>query len=278
MKAVVKRLLNAVAPRWLTAIQSARARSHLQRLYEQWGCTNLARKLQFHIGNRVLEGPFAGLLLSPKTIVENPNPILLGVYEYELDAAWEIVFQGRYNQILDIGAKFGYYAVGLARRFPETPIIAFDTDWWARDVMAEMLQLNRVTNVTIESFCSCAWLQESLQSPAFILCDCEGYEDSLFTNETLPKLRDATLIIETHDIFVPGVSDRLKKSFAPTHVIREYGRDCRPRLSSHTLDFLTSEERDLAHREFRDEQIWLLCLPRQGPNCHLADLAVNSSG
>ena len=79
----------------------------------------------------VLDGPFKGLLLPASAREEHIGPYLLGTYERELHGAWRKILTGQYNAVIDIGAKIGYYAGGLARHFPSTPSIAFDTDWWA---------------------------------------------------------------------------------------------------------------------------------------------------
>ena len=114
------------------------------------------------------------------------------------------ILQGQYAQIIDVGAKFGYYAVGLAKKYPGTPVVAFDTDAWARRAVREMMAANGTGNVRVESFCSAEWLERHARENALIVSDCEGYEAALFGPGTASKLRAATLLIETHDCFVPG--------------------------------------------------------------------------
>jgi hypothetical protein len=118
--------------------------------------------------------------LTPMTHLEHLGPFLLGTYEYELHPWWVSLTRGEYAQIVDVGAKFGYYAVGLARYFPETPILAFDTDWWARAACREMATANRASNVHLEKYCSPRWLDQNLQPRALIVCDCEGFERGAF--------------------------------------------------------------------------------------------------
>ena len=270
MKAMLKKALFAVAPQWMTAQISARARAHSHRLFETWGCKALGEKLVQHLGNKVQEGPFAGMTLSPMTTAENLGPFLLGTYESELDSAWEAIFKGQYSQLIDVGAKFGFYAVGLAKRYPDAPVIAFDTDSWAREAVAEMAKVNEVRNVRVEGFCSAGWMMGNVAENAFIISDCEGYEDNLFTPEVISQLKSATLIIETHDTFVPNVTDRLRSRFASTHEVLVLGESEQPRRSRLPLDFLSDQEQELAHNEFRAKQYWLLCLTREGHNRGLA--------
>jgi hypothetical protein len=264
VRRLIRRALHRVAPRWTVEISSARARAHAHRLVRSWGCDVLNRKLIERFGPAVLEGPFAGLTLSPMTRAEHLGPYLLGVYESELDRAWETVFRRTYSQIVDVGAKFGYYAVGLAKRYPDAPVVAFDTDLWARRAVREMAAANGTPNVEVRSYCEPGWLVRELRQEAFIISDCEGYEGTLFGREVLPALRSATLIIETHDQFVPGVSERLRRDLGSTHAVRVFGEGEGRRVSSWDLGFLSEEERRLANDDIRSEQLWLLCVPREG--------------
>jgi hypothetical protein len=266
VKQLVKRWLSSASPRLATAVLSARARAHSQRVIAGWGCGPLNRKLVERFGPRVQEGPFAGMALTPMTRAEQLGPYLLGVYESELDEAWEVVLRGSYPQILDVGAKFGYYAVGLARRYPDAAVVAFDTDWWARRAVREMASANGAANVDVRSYCGPDWIARNAREGAFLISDCEGYEAALFGPEAIPALRTATLVIETHDFAVPGVSGALSSAFAPTHEVRVFGEDGSRRPSTLPLDFLDERERSLAEHEVRDRQLWLLCLPKAGPN------------
>jgi hypothetical protein len=266
VKELVKGLLYGVAPRWTAGLMSARARAHSHRVVASWDCGPLTRKMVERFGSRVQDGPFAGLVLTAMTHAEQIGPYLLGVYESELDEAWDTVFRGMYTQVLDIGAKFGYYAVGLAKRYPDASIVAFDTDWWARKAIREMAAANGTGNVEVKGFCNPDLVAQNIQEAAFIISDCEGYEAMLFGPSMMPRLRSATLIIETHDAFVPGVSDKLRAAFAETHSVRVCGHEGTRRSTTRSLDFLTGSERQLAVQEVRPPQLWLLCLPKAGPN------------
>ncbi|MHB1310999.1 MAG: hypothetical protein ACYC3L_03195 [Gemmatimonadaceae bacterium] len=262
MRRFAKRLLAAVAPQWTTALLSARARAQSHRAIASWGCAPVTRQLIARFGRRVLSGPFAGLVLSPMADAEQLGPFLLGVYEDQLQDAWTEVLQRAYPQVIDIGARFGYYAVGLARRYPDASVVAFDTDWWARKAVREMIAANDTPNVEVRGFCSPAWMMRHARDGALIISDCEGYEGVLFQSDVIARLGSATLIIETHDVFAPGVSDQLRAAFAATHVVRVLGAESVPRRASLALDFLTEPEQRLALQEVHPAQLWLLCRPR----------------
>lgn len=266
MRQFAKRILGRIAPQWTTSLLSARARVESHRCVALWGSGPVVDRLIERFGNRVQEGPFAGLVLTPMALAEQLGPYLLGLYESELEGAWDIVFRGSYTQVIDIGARFGYYAVGLAKRYPQASVVAFDTDWWARKATRQMAAANGAWNVDVRSFCTPAWLERNAREDALILSDCEGYEAILFQPGIIPRLRSATLIIETHEVFSPGVINRLREAFGATHRVLEIGQEAARRTTSHSLDFLTDDERRLATREVRTDQSWLLCLPRTGPN------------
>ncbi|MDB5311158.1 MAG: hypothetical protein JWO38_5360 [Gemmataceae bacterium] len=257
MKRWLKRAAFALAPETATAVLSAR--SH--RLVRDWGLWDLNRKLIAHLGPAVQAGPFQGLVLSPMTYEEHLGPFLLGTYEAELHPWLVAVIGGRFSRILDVGAKFGYYAVGLARRMPGTPVLAFDTDWWARAATREMATANRTPSVSVAGFCSPRWLDRYLTAGSFILTDCEGYEGELFRRASTPALDTATLLVESHDNLSPEVGMVVRQRFARTHdlaVVTSVSRTAPPG----GLGFLTPAEAETAANEVRDPQEWLLFTPK----------------
>jgi len=275
MKKIVKRVLESLAPKWTSAFVSAKSRAHSHRIVVEWGCLPVHKKLLERFGSSVQAGPFKGLVLTPMTHAEQIGPYLLGVYESELDETWATVFRGSYTQIIDVGAKFGFYAVGLARKYPQAEAIAFDTDWWARKAVREMAAANQTPNVKVEGFCTPRWLAQNTREGAFIISDCEGFESVLFNETVIPKMETATLIIETHDFTVPGVCERLQNAFGQTHVVQNIGLGDSRRTPEVDLSFLETErERELVTKEARLDQTWLLCLPRSGPNSSLQACAV----
>lgn len=219
------------------------------------------------LGDKVRSGPFAGLTLTPMTLSEQFGPFLLGVYERELFSAWRTVLNGSYDCIIDVGAKFGYYAIGLARRFPATPVMAYDIDPWARRAMREMRAANDAANVEIKSACTSSDLRSVASRPALIFSDCEGYEATLFTEDVITSLSHSVVFIETHDNFVPEVTASLKRRFATSHRLAVIESDAG--MPDASLDFLTEQQRSLASVEVRAENRWILCLPNSGRNSGL---------
>jgi hypothetical protein len=261
IKGGLRWLGGATAPRLTASVLAARSRAHSHRLLKEWGYDRLGAELVAHVGDRVLSGPFAGLTLTPATRAEHIAPFLLGVYESELDQAWAIALDRSYAQIVDVGAKFGYYAVGLARRYPSTPVVAFDIDRWARAALEEMRSANGTDNVAVLGFCDHGWMTRHLAAGALIVSDCEGFEDALFPHGGLSVFRDATLIIETHDEAVPGLTDRLRADLAATHQVTLIDQHAPRRAANRSLDFLTPEQRAQAVSEIRLPPTWLFAVP-----------------
>ena len=52
-----------------------------------------------------------------------------------------------------------------------------------------------------------------------VIVDIEGAEDDLLRPDLAPALAGMRLIVETHDVYRPGVLDRLQDRFAATHEI-----------------------------------------------------------
>jgi hypothetical protein len=261
LKSLLKKALYSVAPETTTALLSARARAHSHRLVREWGLGTLTHKLIERFGPTVQSGPFRGLTLTPMTHSEHLGPFLLGTYEAELHPWFEDVGRGTYSQLLDVGAKFGYYAVGLARYHPTSRVVAFDTDWWARKATREMAVANRTPNVETAGFCSPGWLDTYLEPNSFILADCEGYEGILFGDCRATALDSATILVETHDDLVAGVGARVRRRFAGSHDVRTVA-NAGERLSPVNLEFVTVEERRSALHEVRGRQEWLFFTPR----------------
>jgi hypothetical protein len=265
-----KQFLKAVgytlAPQLTTAVVSSRSRAHSASLVKAWGLFDLNQRLIARAGRRVLNGPFAGMTLTSSAEQQHVGPYLLGTYEMELHGWIEQCLRGRFNQIVDIGTSFGYYAVGLARSFPRTPVIAFDPDWWARRAVAEMAAANGVSNITLERYCTSSWLARNLKSSALVVSDCEGYEATLFLDAPIPTLATATMIVELHEQTPGELAQRFEARFSPTHSIERVSeRKMTPVVP--TLSGFDSTQLERLSREVRGPQTWVYLRP-VGTPCH----------
>lgn len=168
----------------------------------------------------IKNGPFKGMIY-PEWNSRGSMllPKLFGTYENEL---WEVIDKiksNKYAKIIDIGCAEGYYAVGFARIFPLSKIVACDIDEKSRELCKRMAKANKVEDRVLVSG---KFSFEDLKlidpnSRNLIISDCEGFENDLFTEETLSHLVHSDLIIETHDFIIPGTLKKLSQLFSETH-------------------------------------------------------------
>lgn len=191
----------------------------------------LTRLVRQRTGSTVRQGPFAGMRYTDRAIGSAYLPKLLGTYERELARLIEAGCALRPSLIVNLGAGEGYYAVGLALRNPQARVLAFEKDPAGRSALAEMAQRNGVEQqVHIQGECDPATLQATLATHlgrlppgvnrlAFVLCDVEGDEAVLIDPNSVPSLRRALILLETHEFVRAGVTRKLQEQFASTHQI-----------------------------------------------------------
>ena len=190
-------------------------RAHFRHVRDQE--VDLCKKISPE--SKVLSGPFEGMQY-PQLVSFGSSlfPKLLGSYEDELHPFINSIKKNHYNSIIDVGCAEGYYAVGMARLFPATTVVAFDTNENAVSFCKKMAEFNRISNVKYESLCSASTLRNfDFKDKGLIISDCEGYEDTLFDKENIINLGHCDLIIELHDLIVPGIKEKLLELFEKTH-------------------------------------------------------------
>ncbi|MDE3053038.1 MAG: hypothetical protein KGJ70_04075 [Gemmatimonadota bacterium] len=151
--------------------------------------------------------------------------------------------------------------MGLARRFPGVPVVAADSDWWARAAVREMAAVNHAPGVRVRSRITPAWLRAHLPDRALVMSDCEGCEATRFGGRDFPALRTATLDIEVHEFAAPGVTAKLERRFASTHAVRRVRTDHERPRPPVDLSGYEPRLRLLAVDEIRLEQEWLVAAP-----------------
>jgi hypothetical protein len=263
MKRLLKTLALEVAPALAIPFFSSRARDHAQRYFESAGVHAIGREILDRYGETVLSGPFRGLKLPKSSFSEHVSPYLLGVYESELHSMWESLCLGEYQQVIDVGAKFGYYAAGLSKRLPDVSVVAFDTDPWARGAITEIRRINLLDDsINIEGFCDVKWLRQHLSPGALVVSDCEGYEGALLDPVQAPALLSASIVVELHEHESPGNANLLRNRFHQSHQICEVMSDETHRLAPVDLSFLSPQQAATAMSDLRPKQSWLVMVPK----------------
>ena len=143
---------------------------------------------------------------------------MLGTWEKELH---EYFFKLKtHTDIICIGAAEGYYAVGLSRLFPGSEIIAFEAQEKYRKLLVENAKVNKSDNIVVRGFCDCEELKSTLKTIAgspLIICDIEGHEIDLLDLDNVPELSKATILVETHEMYVKNCENLLIERFCCTH-------------------------------------------------------------
>lgn len=203
----------------------------------------------------VLAGIFEGLRLPVDASWAGMSAYLAGTYEEELVPSLRRLIAASPSLVIDVGCAEGYYAIGLARLLPETPIHAYDIDPYARRVCRRARDLNAADNVTIHGRIKPSDLERRLCPGALVICDCEGYEVELLDLSAVPGLAAASLIVETHDFVDPTISATLGERFAATHHVETVSAQVRcPEVPQ--LAHLNPQARAAAIDEGRPNEPW----------------------
>ena len=144
-------------------------------------------------------GPFAGTIYPLNAALNRHSvPKLLGTYEQELHHIIGVVAQRKYDLVIDIGCAEGYYVVGLARLL-HTKVLACDPEPVERKLCAEAARLNSVSPlVEFMSLFQPSDLRKFRDLRVLCICDCEGFETTLFTERTIENVERWDLLIELH--------------------------------------------------------------------------------
>ncbi|MDR3406731.1 MAG: hypothetical protein P4L99_29870 [Chthoniobacter sp.] len=141
----------------------------------------------------------------------------------ELTPTIERLLSLPFGRVVDIGTAEGYYAVGFAHRLRQVQVIGFEADAAARQLLEKLATLNGVADrVEIRGFCRAEDVLQIVAEatkPVLIICDAEGGEKDIFLSSPPADFAKATLVIETHEFVVPGITNSLMTHFARTHHI-----------------------------------------------------------
>jgi hypothetical protein len=195
--------------------------------------------------DRVLSGPFAGMQLTGFPAA----PELLGTYEHELFDVMRDLAQRPFHTVVNVGARYGYYAIGLARLMPGVQVEAFEGDAEARGMLADAVSANGVTaRVHVGGFCDTAELVTAMGSGEGVLlvCDIDGGEVSLLDPSRVSALTRAAILVECHGPPESPTEAVMTMRFLPTHEVRR----------------VATEERVLAHLPAGIAEPWRSRMPR----------------
>lgn len=230
----------------------------------QFRYPGLATALDLH--GRVMAGPFQGLRLRCSGVSWDYFEAL-GVHEQCLYPVLEEVIARRPGRVINVGAAFGYYALGLARRLALSKVVAYELDGSRARFIRTWARRNALGGrVEVRGMCGTKELARdlSLAPGAFVLMDVEGAEDTLLDLALVPGLRGAEILVELHENFVPGVTARLRDRFCETHDIALIPHAPNRKLERYgRADWLVRRHWDrVAAGEHDQEMAWLHLRPK----------------
>lgn len=170
-------------------------------------------------GLEIRYGPFTGVAY-PKQAIGRANYLtakLLGTYEPEIVdrlADWSLGA----DVFVDVGAGDGFFCAGLAAiAAPDGPhVIGFEMNRFERGLMKNIAGLNGL-KVDCRGRATTEMLNQLPEGRLLILMDVEGHEQVLLDPVRVPRLTSANILVETHDQFVPGITDELADRFRGSH-------------------------------------------------------------
>jgi hypothetical protein len=149
-------------------------------------------------------GPLAGYrLLEESSWGNDKGAKLLGFYEQELLEVM-VPALGPRKTLLDIGAADGYFALGFLHAGLAEKTIAFELTERGRNVIAATAQrLNLADRIAVHGCCTAADLIAAVapldKRSLVVLCDTEGAEFDILSDEALAALSGASVFVEVHD-------------------------------------------------------------------------------
>jgi hypothetical protein len=164
---------------------------------------------------RILSGPFKNIHFG----LPNFNTaMMLGTWEKELHTILsDFKLEG---PLICIGAAEGYYAIGLAKIHKHSIVYAYETLELYQSFLRKNARINRITNIDIRGTCNINSLHEVLdktKEPPLILCDIEGGEIELLDLDKIPRLSNAYILVEVHEMYVENCENKLLSRFRSTH-------------------------------------------------------------
>ena len=237
------------------------------RKFYRLNCKRVEKLLNYEIVN----GPFAGLKYVNCALGSSYIAKVLGTYELELSPVLNRIFQKEYDCIVNIGAAEGYYAVGLASRIKNVPVIAFESNPLASELINSLASLNNLPDrIEIQGFCDNQSLNQVIanKNKPLLVVDVEGAEDEILDFHVVPALKDAEILVEMHDVFIPGLTPKIISRFENTHKIEKIISHKRtvddvPGVVREKIKFVRNWHWLKMMKERPEEMVWLYMVPNQ---------------
>ena len=194
--------------------------NNTMRLLAKWRSILIANTLIKAEGICVQQGPLSGMEFLSQSAEGCHVAKLLGCYEQPLQPFIEKAIVKNYDVVLNIGCAEGYYAVGMARRMPQTKFVAYDSDINAQKACIDLARKNGVeSRIEVNGTFDPAVLEQFKGQTVLVFCDVEGAELELLCPGSTPILCDFDLIVESHECLISGVTEKLTARFSESHEV-----------------------------------------------------------
>jgi hypothetical protein len=236
-------------PRWLWRLTSPFGKPTTRYVQEQ--------------GLEVKRGAFQGLRFPPKALGHTNylSAKLMGVYEPEV-VRFLSEQAGEAEVFVDLGSGDGFFCVGVARQSPAR-IIGYETNQFERRLAEEIAGVNGV-QIETRGLADLAELNALPEGKLLLLSDIEGLEEDLIDPDKVPRLRSATMAIETHEQFRPAVVEKLTSRFSETHEITRYfAEETRPESCPEVSGWSHADFEIVAYDGHHSGDSWMTLVPKQ---------------
>ena len=183
---------------------------------------DLSNKVSKIFNNTVQEGPFKGMIISEDQFWGPGDKAskILGLYEKEIqDLINQIQEKNNFPTFIDIGGADGFFAVGSVKNNLFKNCEVFEISKRGRQSIEESAIKNNVADlISIKSEANEKTLSsiENINN-SVILCDIEGGEYDLFSENLIKNMHPSNVIIEIHknpDISLNEFEDKFKNLFS----------------------------------------------------------------
>lgn len=233
--------------------------THVQRV-------PLLQKIRERTQDRVFQGPFTGMTILPQSKWGDGDNAakLLGIYECELFPAIErVINYYKPDLIVNLGCAEGFFGIGLGLR-TEAPVVLIDIDPDQISIAENNAKVNGLNDITLSTDSTTTSLQNFLAAGErpFLFMDCEGYEDDLLMPDIVPALANTIILVESHDCFRTGLTERLCERFQGTHSREVISQGAKNPYLPLIADF-NDEQKMLVSCEFRPSTMyWVYMIPK----------------
>jgi Fe-S-cluster formation regulator IscX/YfhJ len=175
------------------------------------------QKVREKTGGQIYYGPFATLNIPEKLVNYLTIGEMLGTYELCLHNVFNRVIAKQPQHLMIIGANHGYYCAGLSYLIQPETIIAYEIDLNLADIAKEWWKVNQLSPIIMKGEANHKEFLSHNTPIDFILCDCEGAEDDLLNSALFKWQQRSIIVVELHDFYRPGLTQRIINRFKNTH-------------------------------------------------------------